>query len=356
MATPWPARSAFEHVTKRFPGVVALDDVSVRDRGRVAATRSAARTAPARARSGRSSPASTRPMAAAVVIDRRAGHASRARRRRCRGRRRWSTRSSRSARTCSVAENLCLGSLPRARPVRRRARRCGAARRRCSAAIGAAIDVDRTVGDAEHGQQQMLQIAAAVGRGARRDRLRRADQQPVAARGGAAVQLIGRLRAARRHLHLRQPPDGRDLPAVRHGHRPAGRPARGHASRPPRSTEATLVEMMIGRPLGRVLSAARRTATPGEELLRVEDLSSPAGFRDVSFALRAGEVVGFAGLVGAGRSEIAQRALRARSRRDRPGRSMRGQPLPRGVTGDGDARRASGSCRRTGSARAWCCR
>ena len=42
------------------------------------------------------------------------------------------------------------------------------------------------------------------------------------------------------------------------------------------------------------------------ELLRVEGLTSPAGFRDVSFSVRAGEVLGLAGLVGAGRSEIAQ--------------------------------------------------
>jgi ABC-type sugar transport system ATPase subunit len=47
-------------------------------------------------------------------------------------------------------------------------------------------------------------------------------------------------------------------------------------------------------------------AAPGPELLRVEGLSSPAGFRDVSFSVRAGEVLGLAGLVGAGRSEIAQ--------------------------------------------------
>src|SRR5215210_1168190 len=44
----------------------------------------------------------------------------------------------------------------------------------------------------------------------------------------------------------------------------------------------------------------------GREALRVEGLSSPAGFRDISFTLRRGEVLGFAGLVGAGRSEIAQ--------------------------------------------------
>jgi ABC-type sugar transport system ATPase subunit len=41
-------------------------------------------------------------------------------------------------------------------------------------------------------------------------------------------------------------------------------------------------------------------------VLRVEGLSSPAGFRDISFSLRAGEVLGFAGLVGAGRSEVAR--------------------------------------------------
>ena len=40
-------------------------------------------------------------------------------------------------------------------------------------------------------------------------------------------------------------------------------------------------------------------------ILRVRNLSSPGKFNDVSFDIRAGEIVGFAGLVGAGRSEIA---------------------------------------------------
>ncbi len=41
-------------------------------------------------------------------------------------------------------------------------------------------------------------------------------------------------------------------------------------------------------------------------MLRVENLSSPGKFSNVSFAVRAGEILGFAGLVGAGRSQVAQ--------------------------------------------------
>jgi ABC-type sugar transport system ATPase subunit len=46
-------------------------------------------------------------------------------------------------------------------------------------------------------------------------------------------------------------------------------------------------------------------AEAGDEILRVEGLSSPGKFEEVSFTVRAGEVVGLAGLVGAGRSEVA---------------------------------------------------
>jgi ABC-type sugar transport system ATPase subunit len=68
---------------------------------------------------------------------------------------------------------------------------------------------------------------------------------------------------------------------------------------------ADLVQMMIGRRLEDYFPS-HVTGAPGEELLRVEGLTSPGRFRNVSFSVRAGEVVGFAGLVGAGRSEIAQ--------------------------------------------------
>jgi ABC-type sugar transport system ATPase subunit len=61
---------------------------------------------------------------------------------------------------------------------------------------------------------------------------------------------------------------------------------------------------MIGRPLAEYVPR-REGVTLGDEALRVDRLSSPGKFEDVSFTLRAGEVLGIAGLVGAGRSELA---------------------------------------------------
>jgi ABC-type sugar transport system ATPase subunit len=79
-----------------------------------------------------------------------------------------------------------------------------------------------------------------------------------------------------------------------------------HVSTQPRSAldEAQLVQLMIGRRLDDYLP--RPDVTPGKELLRVDALTSPRKFQDVSFRIRAGEVVGLAGLVGAGRSDVAK--------------------------------------------------
>jgi len=62
--------------------------------------------------------------------------------------------------------------------------------------------------------------------------------------------------------------------------------------------------MMIGRAI-EVVNLAAPPAFPTEEILGVRGLSSPGKFSDVSFSLRPGEILGLAGLVGAGRSEIA---------------------------------------------------
>src|SRR5437899_5690452 len=47
-------------------------------------------------------------------------------------------------------------------------------------------------------------------------------------------------------------------------------------------------------------------ATPGDVMLHVDGLSRRTDFQDVSFSLRRGEIVGMAGMVGAGRTEVAR--------------------------------------------------
>lgn len=65
-----------------------------------------------------------------------------------------------------------------------------------------------------------------------------------------------------------------------------------------------IVSLMIGRKLDEMF---QRTRFPvGEELLRVEHLSQGERFRDISFSVHAGEVVGLYGLMGSGRSEIVR--------------------------------------------------
>jgi rhamnose transport system ATP-binding protein len=65
-----------------------------------------------------------------------------------------------------------------------------------------------------------------------------------------------------------------------------------------------LVSMMVGRTLDTLFP--KRTATIGKTVLRVEHLSYDGLTEDVTFEVRHGEIVGLAGLVGAGRSELAQ--------------------------------------------------
>lgn len=71
----------------------------------------------------------------------------------------------------------------------------------------------------------------------------------------------------------------------------------------------TTVEAIIGMMVGRTLSdatPAARDAAQGETALEVRHLNAGPLVRDVSFTLRQGEILGFAGLMGAGRTEVAR--------------------------------------------------
>src|SRR5262245_19496464 len=98
---------------------------------------------------------------------------------------------------------------------------------------------------------------------------------------------------------------------------------------PSETTMEELVRLMVGREVDTTYRATFCT-TPGEPILEVRDLFTKTGVRGVNLILRAGEVVGLAGLVGAGRTELVRAIFGADSKlrgeirlKDRP---LRGNP------------------------------
>ena len=206
----------------------------------------------------------------------------------------------------SVAENLCLSAVPSRGGfvVRRQMEERAAA---LLAEIGTTIDVRRLVGDLNIAQQQLVQIAAAVGSGARIIIFDEPTSSLSHVEAERLFQLIARLKQ-------------RAVTCVYVTHRMAeifklcdhvsvlrdGRHVTTRATA--ELSERELVHAMIGRSIAEYFPQ-HLERPPGDELLRVEQLSCPGKFDDISFALRAGEIVGLAGLVGAGRSEIARALL-----------------------------------------------
>ncbi|MEU1278137.1 sugar ABC transporter ATP-binding protein [Streptomyces sp. NPDC005805] len=82
------------------------------------------------------------------------------------------------------------------------------------------------------------------------------------------------------------------------------RDGRSVAQVPASTPEDELVRLMVGRSIER--QYPRRRPDEGEVLLSVRGLTRNGVFHDIGFDVRAGEVVGIAGLVGAGRTEVAR--------------------------------------------------
>ena len=87
--------------------------------------------------------------------------------------------------------------------------------------------------------------------------------------------------------------------------------------------EAAIIRLMVGRELKNIF--AKEPVPIGERVFRVNHLSSPA-LHDINFELRKGEILGIAGLVGAGRTELI-RAIFGLDRRDRGEIYINGQPV-----------------------------
>ena len=69
-------------------------------------------------------------------------------------------------------------------------------------------------------------------------------------------------------------------------------------------TEDMLIQKMVGRSLNNIFNRTKNTLNDSEVVLKVEHLSKDGMFEDISFEVRKGEVLGFYGLIGAGRTEI----------------------------------------------------
>jgi rhamnose transport system ATP-binding protein len=94
--------------------------------------------------------------------------------------------------------------------------------------------------------------------------------------------------------------------------------------------EDTSVSEIVSRMVGREVSELfpKTPAEIGDVVLDVQGLTTTGVFHDVTFTVRAGEIVGLAGLVGAGRSEIA-RAVFGVDPYDAGSVTLRGRPVPR---------------------------
>jgi ABC-type sugar transport system ATPase subunit len=202
----------------------------------------------------------------------------------------------------SVAENLCLGTMPSHRGLVDNA----AMERRATALLaetGTVLDVRGRFGDLAIGHRQMVQIAAAVGGGAKIIVFDEPTSSLSQAEAERLYALIHRLKARGVtciYVSHRMPEIFAlcdTVSILRDGGHVATRAIA-------ELSEAALVEMMIGRPLAEYFPKHDSSAH-GDEVLRVEGLTAPGRFEDISLTLRAGEVVGLAGLMGAGRSEVA---------------------------------------------------
>jgi len=209
----------------------------------------------------------------------------------------------------SVAENVCISNLPGRRALINW-REIRAVAREYLDIIGAQLDLDAPVESLSTGEQQLVEIAKALGQA---DRLLILDEPTASLTEPERERLFGVIRRLRErglgmifisHFIDEVYEIADYIVVLRDGYRVDGRPA---SELPRRELE----ELMVGRP---VSERKADTGMPTDEVaLRVENLSSGPDFTDVSLEVRRGEIVGLAGLMGAGRTELVEAIYGLRS-------------------------------------------
>jgi ribose transport system ATP-binding protein len=206
-----------------------------------------------------------------------------------------------------VTANLFLGrELTRAGVLDRRAMRREARSR--LQAIGFDVNVDQAVGDLSVGRRQIVAIAKAL---IYASRILVMDEPTAALTAVEVEQLFGVMRdVASRGVgvvyishRLEEVPRVADRVTVLRDGKIAG-------TAPPTAPQSDLVALLVGRPLAELFP--RRSGALGRRVLRLEGAAyrprrNRAGWRaprSVSLEVRAGEIVGLAGIMGAGRTEL----------------------------------------------------
>jgi ribose transport system ATP-binding protein len=203
----------------------------------------------------------------------------------------------------SAAENILLGREPGPGLGLVDRRRMAAEARRLLGGLGIDLDPWVPVGELGVAYQQMVEVAKALSGEARV----RVMDEPTSALSDAEItrlfETIARLTAQGvavvyiSHRLEEVARIGRRVTVLRDGRHVATLPVAGAAV-------PDLVRLMAGREVGDHFP--KRRVAPGEEVLRAEGLSRGRALQDVTFSLRRGEVVGLAGLLGAGRTELAR--------------------------------------------------
>jgi ABC-type sugar transport system ATPase subunit len=204
----------------------------------------------------------------------------------------------------TVAENIFLGEYPvgATGSIRWDAIRAGAAA--LFDRIGFRVDPAARVRDLPMSQQQMVEIARALARDARIVVMDEPTSSLTPAEVDQLFAVIRRLTGLGiAVLYVSHKLDeifaiADTVTVLRDGRHISTRPRADH-------TEASLIQDMIGRRIEALYPRTRGPATD-RDILRVDGLSAPSGLTDISFSARAGEVVGFFGLMGAGRTELAK--------------------------------------------------
>ena len=207
------------------------------------------------------------------------------------------------ARPISIAENLLAGRLPVTRLglIDRNALQREA--RRCLELTGLSIDPRRTIEEISPHEAQLAEIAKVLGN---RPCILILDEPTSALSREEAQRLFHIIRQLKRGglaiiyitHHLPEVFEIADRVTVMRDGKKAGTYDIGEV------TPETLVRMMVGKTAGEFY--AGRQGTIGGPVLRVEHLTRLGFFHDVSFTLNQGEILGVAGLSGAGRTELAR--------------------------------------------------